>query len=94
MESFPFLKKLQEKYGDKNFKLLTVNAYEHQKEVDFFYKRENPKYLMLYNGQQLAKKLGIGAYPSIIILGKDGKVIYSELGFDKEKVEQIIRENL
>lgn len=94
MESFPFLKKLQEKYGDKNFKLLTVNAYEHQKEVDFFYKRENPKYLMLYNGQQLAKKLGVGAYPSIIILGKDGKVIYSELGFDKEKVEQIIRENL
>lgn len=94
MESFPFLKKLQEKYGDKNFKLLTVNAYEERKEVDFFYKREKPKYLMLYNGQKLAKQLGVGAYPAIIILGKDGKVIYSELGFDKEKVDQIIKENL
>lgn len=93
MASFPTLKSIQEKYGKRDFQLLAVNAYDEAKDLDFFYQRERPKYLMLYNGKKLADQLGIYSYPTVIIIGKDGKLAY--VGpFDKEKLDGVIEENL
>jgi thiol-disulfide isomerase/thioredoxin len=93
MESFPYLKALQQKYGKKNFSLVTVNAYDNEKEMAFFYKREKPDYLMLHNGQEFGKKLGIYGFPKVVIVGKDEKVIYAGY-FDKELVDKVISANL
>lgn len=93
MASFPDLKVLQGKYGKDNFQLLAVNAYDGEKEVEFFYNREKPSYLMVYDGIALAKKIGIQGYPQIVITGKTGKVIYSGV-FDRAAVEQVIENNL
>lgn len=94
MESFPYLKALQKKYGSENFQLLSINSYDEKKEVAFFYKREKPAYMILYNGKKLARELGIYAYPSIVIIGKDGKVSDSQMGFNKLKTDQLIKEAL
>ena len=94
MESFPYLKALQKKYGKQAFQLLSINSYDEQKDVDFFYKRENPAYMILYNGKKLAAELGIYSYPSIVIIGKDGKVTESLIGFNKEKTDQLIQKAL
>ena len=93
MLAFPEIKELQEKYG-KKIEIISINAYEKKSEIDFFYNREKPKYQMLYNGEKFANSLGIYAYPASIILDKDGKVIYTSRGFDKEKVEQLLKEIL
>lgn len=93
MASFPYLKALQEKYGRDNFQLLAVNAYDEKKDVEFFYRREKPGYLMVYKGAELAKKIGVQSYPEIVIIGKTGKVIYSGV-FDKVLVDQVIQDNL
>ena len=93
MLAFPEIKELQEKYG-KKLEIISINAYEKKEEIDFFYKREKPAYQMLYNGEKFANGLGIYAYPASIILDKNGKVIYTSQGFNKEKIEQLLNEIL
>lgn len=93
MLAFPEIKELQAKYGPK-IEIVSINAYDKKAEIDFFYNREKPKYQMLYNGEKFANDLGIYAYPASIILDKGGKVIYTSRGFDKEKIEQFIKEYL
>lgn len=95
MESFPHLKDLQVKYGKRNVEIITVNAHDSYQEIDFFYKREKPTYQMLYQGQALAKKLGVKdrGYPTVILADTNGKIVYTG-SFDKEKIEQIIEKLL
>ncbi|HEX2846145.1 MAG TPA: TlpA disulfide reductase family protein [Chitinophagaceae bacterium] len=91
MEAFPEMKTLQEKYG-KQVDILSVNAYDDRKEVAFFYERDKPGYRMLYNGEKLANDLGIYAFPVVLILDETGKVIYSHGGFNREQIEEILKE--
>jgi thiol-disulfide isomerase/thioredoxin len=93
MLAFPEIKELQEKYGDK-LEIISINAYEKREEIDFFYKREKPAYQMLYEGEKFANGLGIYGYPASIVLDKNGKVIYNSRGFNKEKIEQLLKEVL
>ncbi|MES2275343.1 MAG: TlpA disulfide reductase family protein [Bacteroidota bacterium] len=93
MESFPLLQQLQKKYGTDKFQLLAINAYDKKEDVAFFYKREKPVYKMLYTGAAMAKSLGVGGYPTVILLDKSGKVIYSG-GFDHDKLEGLIKANM
>lgn len=91
MESFKHLKELQVKYGQRNVQIITINAEDSRQDVDFFYKREKPAYQMLYEGQQLAKKLGVedNGYPTVILADTNGKVVYAG-DFDKEKITKLI----
>ncbi len=96
MESFTYLKELQQKFNTANVQILTINAYDPPKEVGFFYNREKPAYKMLYAGQALAKDLGIYSYPQAILVDKNGKVIFAGI-FGKEnkaQIEQLIAKEL
>lgn len=90
MMAFPEMKTLQAKFG-KELEVLSVNAYDDKKEIDFFYKREKPAYKMLYNGEKLANDLGIYAYPAVVILDEAGKVVYSHLGFNRQEIETVLK---
>jgi thiol-disulfide isomerase/thioredoxin len=94
MESWPHLQELQKKYGGAPFQLLAINAEDSRKDIGFFFTREHPAYQMLYNGKALAAQLGVPAYPTLIIVDSSGKVLYSGVGFDQDKIEGIIRNNL
>lgn len=93
MESFPYLKELQAKYGTDKFQLLAINAYDKKEDVAFFYIRERPNYKMLYMGKTFAKQMGVSGYPTVVLVDKAGKVIYTG-GFDHEKIEAMIKANL
>ena len=94
MESFPKLKALQNKYGKEKFQLLSINSYDDKKDVEFFFTREKPDYLMLYEGQKLAQKLGINSYPTVVIIDQYGKVIQLLSGFDFNAIDKVIAANL
>lgn len=89
MLAFPKMKELQKKYG-KRVEILSINAYEKKEEVGFFYKREQPAYTMLYNGEKLANSLGIYAYPVVVLTDKNGKITYVSEGMDEKQVEKEI----
>lgn len=93
MESFPYLKALQTKYGTDRFQLLAINAYDKKEDVAFFYNRERPDYKMLYTGKALAKKIGVSAYPTVVLIDKSGKVIYIG-ALDHVKIEHLIKANI
>lgn len=93
MEAFPKIKEVQARYG-KQIEVLSINAYERKEELDFFYKREKPAYLMLYNGEKLANALGIYAYPTVVLLDRTGRIATVMEGFDQEKVEKAIQKAL
>lgn len=93
MESFPYLKELQAKYGHDKFQLLAINAYDKKEEVAFFYNREQPNYKMLYTGKALAKQTGVSGYPTVVLLDKSGKVIYTG-EFDHVKIEAMIKAHI
>jgi len=91
--AFNSLKELQTKYGDE-IEILSINAYDKNEDIAFFYTRENPVYKMLYNGNSVAKKLGINSYPTVLIIDTHGPVLYSSTGFNKEKIEAIITQTM
>ncbi|WP_126973385.1 TlpA family protein disulfide reductase [Gynurincola endophyticus] len=90
MDAFKDLKKLQEKYNGSNVQLVSINAYDTKEDVGFFHKREKAAYAMLYDGTLLAELLGVYAYPKTIILNEKNEVIYTESGFNGEKVSTFI----
>lgn len=90
MAAFPELKALQEKYGKKAVQILSINVFDQLKDIDFFYKRENPAYHMLYGGEALANALGFYGYPGTVIVDGNGQVIYAGRGFIREEVENTL----
>ena len=48
---------------------------------------------MLYRGAEIAKELGVGFYPTAILIDKNGKVVYAG-GFNHQVIENLIRAHL
>jgi thiol-disulfide isomerase/thioredoxin len=91
--SVPKLNALQEKYKRKNFQLLTINIADSEKQIQLFIDKLKPEFPILHQGEAIAKQYGVWFYPTIVLLGKDGKVIYSGQ-FDETKIEELINKNL
>ena len=51
-------------------------------------------YPVLYEGKELANKYEVRAAPTFMIIDKKGHIVYLESGFDKVRIEKIIKENL
>jgi thiol-disulfide isomerase/thioredoxin/outer membrane lipoprotein-sorting protein len=90
MQSFAHLKELQKKYNQQ-VEILSINAFDPVSDVAFFYKRERPGYKMLFNGRELAQRLGVesNGYPTVLIADDTGKLIYAGY-FEREKIERLL----
>lgn len=89
----PKLNDLQAKYKDKNFQLLAVNIANSENQIGLFIEKFKPEFPILYQGESIAKQYGVYFYPTIVLVGKDGKVIYSG-EFNTEKIDELISRNL
>ena len=89
----PQLNAIHEKYKDKDLKLLSVNIYDSKELVDFFIASKKVDYPVLYTGEAAAKQYGVDRYPIVVLIGKDGKVIFSGI-FDAAKIDALIQKNL
>lgn len=91
--SVPKLNALQEKFKDKNFQLLTVNIADSEKQIELFIELTKPAFPIIYQGESIAKQYGVWFYPTVVLIGEDGKIIYSG-EFEKTKIEELIGQNL
>ncbi len=89
----PKLNVLQQKYKDKNLQILAVNIADSDNQLQLFKEKLNPEYPIIYQGEAIANQYGVWFYPTIVLIGKDGKVIYSG-EFDTTKIEELISLNL
>lgn len=90
MEALPHYNDLQKKYEGTEFKLVTINATDGINDIKFWYDKLHPVYPMLFGGSNYFESLGLDAYPSSILLDKDGKVLHVFVGFNQPELEKEI----
>jgi thiol-disulfide isomerase/thioredoxin len=90
ISSVPEINALKAKFAGKPFKILSINAYDLKKDIESFYIKHHINYDVLMLGRETAEKYGVPGFPTIVLINKEGKVIYSSVGFDKSAIEQQI----
>jgi thiol-disulfide isomerase/thioredoxin len=89
----PKLNKLDERYSDNGLKILAVNINDSPAHIKLFSETLKPEFPLLQNGESVAKQYGVSFYPTVVLIGKDGTVIYSGV-FDEAKIDKLIGENI
>ena len=97
-ESFPWLHDIKQMYADKGFEVVAVNLDKDRKLADEFLKVMDVNFVLAFdeNGES-AKKYKLKGMPSSYLIGRDGMLYASHIGFkekDKKKLEQAIKELL
>jgi thioredoxin-related protein len=64
-----------------------------KKDVVWFCNKHQVSYNVLINGKDLAEKYGISAFPTLVLIDKEGKVLYSG-GFNQSEIEKLIEKAL
>lgn len=96
VKAVPELNKLSQKYKNDAFLLYGVEFREDFPKTNLqeYVSKIKIEYPVLYKGKELANKYSVQAAPTFMILDKKGNIIYLESGFDKQKIEKVIKENL
>ncbi len=94
IEAVPKLNQLHDKFKGDKFQLLAINTEASRENIQQFDSKHPMKYTVMYgDNADVNKSYGIGAFPLVVLIGKDGKVIYSG-GLDVEKLTGLIEENM
>ncbi len=97
--ALPILQSLHEKYYDKGLRIIGIDPYGAEIKDDYknFLSKQGINYTVLLGGMDVANDYNVIGYPTIYLINKDGKIIFSEVGYEegtKDKLEKIIIENL
>jgi peroxiredoxin/outer membrane lipoprotein-sorting protein len=94
VKAMPLLENLRKEY-EKNPKveILGISCQE-PKNADpvKFMKDKNIYYRTLLNGDEVAKKFGVSGFPTLFIIDKNGKVVYTKVGFSENLQEELSKE--
>ncbi len=96
VKAVPELNTLKEKYKINKFLLYGVEFREDfpKENLQEYVSKIKINYPVLYKGKELANKYSVQAAPTFMIIDKTGNIVYLESGFDKEKIERVIKDNL
>jgi len=89
----PKLNFIEEKYQKKDFKLIAINASDTKDIIQKFDKNNQAKFQILYGGGKTAESYGADGFPTVVLIDKQGKVIYAG-SFDAELLERLINKNI
>lgn len=97
-KSFPWLHDIKQRYAEKGFEVVAVNLDKDRKLADEFLKVMDVNFLVAFDESgESASKYKLKGMPSSYLIGRDGKLYASHIGFiekDKKKLEQAIKELL
>jgi thiol-disulfide isomerase/thioredoxin len=89
----PKLNTMQQQYPAEKFKILAVNMEDNREMIAVFKNKQKPEYELLYGDKKIGKDYGIYFFPTIVLVDKDGKIIYAD-DFKTEKLNELIKSNL
>ena len=92
----PHIQKLYEELGDRDdVVILAMNRGDEKQVVADYWAEEGFTFEAVYEdeGGATADAMGVQAFPTNIVVGKDGRVLYATVGFDEQK-EAYIRKLL
>lgn len=89
---FPHLQKLVEKYGSKDFVVVTIN-YNPDDEAIGQLMMSKQKYgfvnLQAPESDWISKTYGVWGYPTTYVLDADGKAMFTHVGYSPHNIEQM-----
>ena len=91
----PAVNALYDAYRDDGLAVVSINPYDSPEVIDLFVENNGPRYPILQNGQEVADAYGVPGYPSAVLIGPDGDVVYSgavDGAVLREAVESLIRD--
>lgn len=94
--AMPGLQKLHEKYKDKGVAVLGINAWESGDPAAYM-KDNGFTYGLLLQADQVAADYGVTGIPAFFIVGADGKLLFTGVGYspDHEKtMDRVVAEHL
>jgi len=94
IEAVPKLNALNDYYGKKDFKILAINTEDTQYSVGVFVDKHPVNYSVIYGDEpSINKKYGVAGFPQVVLIGKNGTVLYSG-NLEIETLKQLINKNL
>ncbi len=90
LAAMPKLQMLHEHYQKKGVKVVGISTWESGDPVKLMNER-NCSYLLLLNGDKVAKEYSISGLPTLYVIGADGKIVYSDVGFSVESYEKLFQ---
>jgi cytochrome c biogenesis protein CcmG/thiol:disulfide interchange protein DsbE len=94
-KSFPWMRDMKRRYADQGFEILAVNLDKDRKLADEFLKEMDVNFKVAFDESgKSASEYKLRGMPSSYLIGRDGKVHASHIGFrdkDKEQLEQAIK---
>lgn len=97
-KSFPWMKKIQEKYGDQGLVVLAMNLDTNRANVDRFLKKFQADFTIGFDPDgKVAQAYQVKGMPSSFVIDRDGNIHSSHIGFrkkDAEKLESTIQSQL
>ena len=93
--SFPWMSSMKKNYADQGFEVLAVNLDKDRKLADAFLKEMNVNFIVAFDKSgESASDYKLKGMPSSYLIGRDGKIYASHIGFrekDKTQIEQAIK---
>ena len=89
-KSFPEVQALQSEYKDRPFQVLALSLDRRAGDgLKFIQAQKSTLTALFDDGGAVANAYGVRSIPSMFIVGPDGKVAYSTVGFDPRAMPQI-----
>ncbi len=93
-KSFPWMNDMQKRYTSQGLKIVAVNLDKDKALADEFLRQKDVSFTVAFDASgNSASKYKLRGMPSSYLIGRDGKVHASHIGFrdkDKDKLEQAI----
>jgi len=83
--SMPLIQKIHDDYKDKGVAVFGVNTFEKKEGAGKKYMEEKKyTYGCLLRGDDLARAYGVSGIPALVVIGKDGKIVFTETGLSDQ----------
>jgi cytochrome c biogenesis protein CcmG/thiol:disulfide interchange protein DsbE len=97
-ESFPWMYQMKDTYKDQGLEVLAINLDKDRSLADEFIKDMDVNFVIAFDeAGDTATEYELRGMPSSYMIGRDGKLYASHIGFrekDKEKMEEVIKQLL
>ena len=90
----PKLNEIVKTFKSSEFVMMSINIHDPAATIAGFKDRHKPEYPILVEGESTGDAYGVGSYPAIVLIGKDGKIAYGSLGLFEKDLEAAIKSSL
>ena len=88
--SLPFYAELLEKHRSEGLEVVAISVDVHEDDVKQFVEKESLPFIVLHDPDgTVPARIGISALPTMMLIGRDGKLAYLHPGFEPDDKKRI-----